>query len=299
MGSQVSPKVVGATIIGFALVAGAYVASNFGESNFNSQQQPANLQAAETTTIRTAIVVTDTDHNGIEDWRDEFVKNETIVLDKETDDYSTPTTLSGQTGIHLMEGILSARTYGPLGRTNEEIIDGTVNSLITQTKIAAYDSTEISIMTEWGEQDIVNYANTAAATIYRHSNPELEHEMDILFEVTRNGKTEKLSELAAIRDIYKGYLDDTLQIPVPKILAKPHLDLINTYQAIYEDLDGMTHTIDDPLVALMHINRYQDDTVGLAMALRNMYEALEPYAEFFTPEDPAVLFVVFSEGYQL
>ena len=297
MDGQISPKIIGATVIGFALVAGAYVISNFGESNYVPTPQTATVQTSNTPK-RVAIEVADTDGDGIEDWQDTFVTNDTVVVVENTLPYATPETLSGQTSIQLLENILSSKVYGPLGNSEGEIVEQTVDSLVAQTSIALYGKEQIDVLEEWDDEDIVNYANTVAATIYRHNNPDLEHEMSILLAVTKEGASERIDEIRQIRDIYGAYRDDTLQIPVPSLLAKEHLDLINTYQAIYEDLDAMVQVEEDPLLTLIHINRYQDDALGLYLAMQNMYETLEPHAALFTVDDPAVLFVVFSEDYQ-
>jgi len=54
----------------------------------------------------------------------------------------------------------------------------------------------------------------------------------------------------------------------------------------------------DPVVALMRVKRYQDDAIGLSLALQNIYNVVLPYASVFEPNDPAVLFVVFDPNYQ-
>lgn len=291
MQGQISPKVVGATVIGFALVGGAYTVSTFGVPP--PATQPATTQAANQP--RVAITVTDNDNNGIEDWRDEFVTSKPVVLDTAAGtDYTPPDTLTGQVGVEFMQDVIRSRGYGPFGSSDEEVIQRTVTSLEQQTEQTLYDTPDITIMEEWGDDDIVNYANTVAATLYRYSNPDLAFELDILQDILRSNDDARMDELRAIRDVYRGYRDDTLQIPVPAFLVKEHLDLINSYHAIYEDIGAMTKTLEDPAVALLRLKRYQDDATGLGLALQNMYLALETHANLFTVDDPAALFVLFS-----
>lgn len=292
--SSFSPKIIGSVIIGFAMIAGAYVLTNFGES---TASQPANIQAAKPAE-RVAIVVTDEDNNGIEDWRDEFLDTKSIVVAETVGEYVPPETLTGRTGIQMVENIAQARMSGLFGATNQEIVDGTVDALINETKLELYDIEDIDIMLEWEDSDIVNYANTLAVTMIDNSNSDLGYELDILHDITRRGKTERIDELKQLVEVYRGYRDDALKVPVPEIFAKEHLDLINTYHSVWQDLDAMLLALEDPIVTLLHVNRYQDDALGLAYALENLYLALEPHAGLFTVEDPAVLFVFFSPEYK-
>lgn len=90
--------------------------------------------------------------------------------------------------------------------------------------------------------------------------------------------------------------DESLLVPVPKLFLKQHLDLINTYEAIYKDIYAMTLSLEDPAVALLRIKRYEDDALGFSLALQNMYDALEPHAGLFTANDPALLFANFNQS---
>ena len=76
-------------------------------------------------------------------------------------------------------------------------------------------------------------------------------------------------------------------------------DLINTFNAIEQDIEGMTLAFSDPAVTLLHLKRYQDDATGLAYAMQNMFFALKPYGDKFKPDDPASIFIVFSPDYQI
>jgi len=298
MNGITNPKTLGACIIGCALVAGAYTLSNFGTSRFAAQQS-ASVAVVETTP-RVAISVTDKDGNGIEDWRDEFVTNEPIVLAPIDTTYEPPDTLTGQMGVNFIEGYLRAQTFGPFGRSREEVITNTVDVLAEQTAHDLYDTPDIIIMNEWTDQDVLTYANTVARTITNNNQDQItEGELFILYDIVTNNNVDRLEELVALSGAYQAMRDTTLNIPVPGFLVKEHLDLINTYHAIHKDIEAMTLTINDPAFALMRLKRYEDDAAGLGFALENMYQALVPYAALLGPADPALLFVIFSPEYKL
>jgi hypothetical protein len=81
------------------------------------------------------------------------------------------------------------------------------------------------------------------------------------------------------------------------LAVKQHLDLINTFNALHESIKAMALATEDPALALIRLKRYQDDALGLKLALENMYMTLEPYASLVKPEDPALLFAIFSPDF--
>jgi|AntRauTorckE6833_2_1112554.scaffolds.fasta_scaffold28661_1 hypothetical protein len=292
-----NPRIIGACIIGCALVAGAYTLSNFGVSRFAAQQS-ASVAVVETTP-RVAITVTDNDQNGIEDWRDEFVTNEPIVLAQTDTTYEPPDTLTGQMGVNFIEGYLRSKTYGPFGSSREEVTANAVEVLSAQTAHELYDTPDITIMNEWDDEDIRTYANTMALAISNNNQSQItESELFILHDIVTNDNVDRIEELELLANTYQQMRDTSLNIPVPAIFVKEHLDLINTYHAIHKDIDAMTLAINDPAFALMRLKRYEDDAAGLGYALENMYQSLNPYASLIQPNDPAALFVVFSSEYK-
>lgn len=295
MKGRLNPKILGSTIVGFALVAGAYTVSHFGESRLKTQE--ASVQST-TPTQRVAIAVTDNDSNGIEDWRDDFVTAAPVVLNSASSTYTFPDTLTGQMSISLLEEIIRAKGYGPFGSTNEEIINNTVVKLAKETEQTLYDTKDISIMDTWDDQDITNYANTMAGTIYRHSIPGMENELVILNSVLETNDPKKVEELKTLANIYKLFLEDSLKTPVPAFLVKEHLDIINTYSAIYKDIEAMSMVLEDPAVSLLRLRRYQDDATALTYAMQNMYLAITKTNAQFESSDPATFFTLFSPDYQ-
>lgn len=297
MAGKYNPKIVGASVIGFALVAGAYVVSNFNKASIQLPQNSA-VSTVEIAT-REPIIVTDNNQNGIEDWRDEFVTSEPIHLDQATSTYRPPDTITGKMAVGFMEDLIRSRGYGQFGSTDEEIINRTVGKLTVESDNKLYDTPDVIVLSEWTDRDIVNYANIAADIIKRNNVPDLDSELIILKDILDSRDESRIEELNTLAEVYRRYRDETLNLPVPAFLVKEHLDLINTYHAIYKDIEGMTLVLDDPAVTMLRLKRYEDDATGLGLALQNVYLALEPHAHLFTVEDPAVLFVTFSPDFKI
>lgn len=301
MNSQPTPKVIGAFVIGFALVAGAYVFSNFGQPTGNyrtTQNLNAERQVA---AARVAIPVTDNDNNGIEDWRDEFVSLDPIVLQESVagEVYESPQTLTGQTGVNFVQNIIRSRnTSGFYAGSDDEVITDTVSALQFETSVTIYDTPDIMILTNWDNSSIKNYANAAASAIIDNAESDLDNELLILRDILNRNDQDRLRDLETLAEIYRVTRDTVIDIPVPELLVKEHLDLINTLHAVHNDILGMTLSYDDPAFALFRLKRYEDDVLGLSIALENMYTALIPYASEFSTDDTALYFLNFNPATQ-
>jgi hypothetical protein len=292
MKGHINPKVIGATIVGFALIAGAYTVSNFGIDKDIPQQAAVSAAQAK---ARAPITVLDSDNNGIEDWRDEFVTTEPIFIEQATSTYTPPDTLTGKLGVNFMEGLISARGSGPFGRTDDEVIADTVDTLDNLTAQKLYDTPDVQIIQDWEDQDIVNYANTVAEAIINNDLPNItEGELYILYDILTNGNTSRVTELNSLTESYKRIRDVVIATPAPIFFAKQHLDLINSLHAIHKDIEAMAAGVEDPALALLRLKRYEDDAKGLGLALANLLAGLEKYSGLFNTNDPALLFTQFS-----
>ncbi len=287
-----NPKILGSIIIGFAIVAGTYTVANFGESRMQAPASVIESQAP----ARVAIAVTDKDNNGIEDWRDQLVPESasvTLTATSSDSDYELPTTLTGQMSIELLQNYIQAKNNGPFS-TNQDVIDEAVRTISSGATQDLYDTPDISILENWTDEDVRNYANAMAGAVLSNNVEGTDQEINILQDALVRGNIERIGELKTIADIYKRTLEDSLNIPVPGHFVKHHLDLINSYNALSQDLEALSSTSEDPALALVRFKRYQDDAVGLRLSLQNMYLALSPYSNLFSNSDSAIFFSQFS-----
>ncbi|MCA9367442.1 hypothetical protein KC887_04255 [Candidatus Kaiserbacteria bacterium] len=292
MNTQPNPRIVGAALLGFALVAGAYTLANFGKPQTAA---PVPVAISNVAAARVPIAVVDADNNGIEDWRDDFVTTEPVVITpEELPEYNAPDTLTGQLGVNFMQSILYARGSGAIGRSDQQVIDDTVNILSKEAQYKLYDTPDISILPNWTDQDIVNYSNGAALAILNNNKAGMENELFILYDVLQSNDEQRLDEIKTLSEVYQKTRDDLLKLSVPGFAVKEHLDLINTLDAMYRDTEAMTHVEEDPAFTLLRLKRYEEDQRGVLYALQNAYKVMEPYGSLFKPEDPALLFVLFS-----
>jgi hypothetical protein len=299
MNDQSKTRVIGAFLVGFAIVAGAYTVSNFGES---SMPAPSNTAATAIVAapLRVALPVADTNGDGIEDWQETFVSaGSQINLDGDvSSDYVVPDTLTDQVGVAFLQEIVRAKGYGAFGKSEEEVIKQTVDQISTHATDRILDLRDITISQDISNEAVRAYGNAMADAILQNGNPNLRHELLILEDVMNNLNPESAKELAALSNVYQNTLTSSLAIPVPSLFVKEHLDLINVYNALYNDILTMSKALSDPMLSLVRLKRYEEDATGLALALQNLYLAVEPYAAYFEREDSAVFFVNFSPDYQ-
>jgi hypothetical protein len=292
-----NPRVFGAFLIGMALVSGAYVISNFGRPN--TPTTPATVAIAEGVPGRVFIPIVDADGNGIEDWREEFVLRDSIILPTVLEPivYEAPTTLTGQVSQQFFESILRSR-MNQIGPSEQEIVERTAQAITSASaNDGLYQRINITVVPTTNET-IRRYANMMGLSITQNDIKDYENEVAIMERTIRNEDPNEVKRLIAHSSMYKALRDEGLATPVPEALVKEHLDLINTYHGLYKGLSDMQLTFDDPMLALMRVRRYQDDVTGLGNALRNMFNALAPHASLFTVEDPAVVFVAFAPNLQ-
>ena len=287
-------------MIGFAIVAGAYVLSNFGEPRSNSLTKIESV-SADGAPIRVFIPTADNDDDGTEDWRDQFVVSPAVaIIDPSSVAYEAPKTLTGQLGVSILEDLLATKAAGPLAKPKELVLQQVVERLdnvATQDKI--YDVKDIIISKQADDENIRNYGNAIADILLTKSDKNLPNEMLLLRDFLASPEDPKYSaDLQKLATVYKNYRDSTIGVEVPNIFTKQHLDLINVYNAMYENISSMDKALSDPMVPYIRLKRYEDDVMGVSLALTNMFDAIVPYARVFGMNDSAILLTSFSEDIQ-
>ncbi len=289
-------KIVGAFVVGLAIVAGAYTVKTFGRSSI---PPPNNLSATVSEApLRVLIDTKDSNNDGVEDWRDELVESSPVIIKQEGETYVAPETLTGQVSVAFFERILASEGYEGISKSKEQIVEETAEQMTRFATDKIIDIRDILVSNDSSSEAIRLYANAHADAIINNSVYDFENELVILRDVLNGQDPNGVENLKILAKVYLDTRDDILKLPVPPQLVKEHLDLINVYNALYYDIEAMSKSIEDPVLSFLRIKRYEEDTLGLGLALQNMYFAIEPYAEVFEKNDSAILFVTFSPDLQ-
>ncbi len=291
-------RVAGASLIGVALILGALVIKNFGGGGVPYPTTAAVTTKTMPTTIpeRDFITVTDSNNDGVEDWREEFVMQAPIELPAGTSSasFTMPTTVTDQVGIQLFETLIRSKSNNIPTQTNDEIAVKTASRIQGLAQDTLYTRSDVTVI---GTDPVAirRYGNTMGQSMINH-NVSSEGELEIMYQAVQTNDVEAIKKLEPLAEMYKKLRDDALATPVPDRFVEEHVLLINAYHAMYRNLSDFQLVFDDPIVALLRIKRYQDDATALGIAMNRMYRNAAPFATLFREDDPAMVFTVFSNN---
>ncbi len=280
-------------------VGGCFVVGALALKMFNTPvavEQVGRLEAAiATPSERDFISVTDSNSDGIEDWREEFVTEKPLTVESATATvkYEIPKTLTDRVGIQLFQASVRDKSMGQYGRGNEVITSDLASEVTKAVKDRLYTKRDI-ITIPTSATAIKTYGNTLGQSLINHDIVGAEWEMDIVNRALSTQNESELQKLDPLIIMYQRLRDDALNAPVPDRFVTEHLNLINSYNAMYESLTDLKLIFSDPMVSLLRIKRYEDDARGLGLSLHNIYLAAIPYESLFTKDDPALVFVRFA-----
>jgi hypothetical protein len=303
MEEQYKFKIIGAFVVGFAIVAGSYTLSNFGKPTLTNPNVLPTDQAAlavATAPVRVSIPVSDNNDDGVEDWRESLLLTGAPILVEAAADsnYTVPETLTGQTGIAVFQDIVRMRGLEGFGPTEEDILYEASAAASEFASDDILDISDIKVGTDSSAAAVRQYANEAAAIILEYGMNETVPELESLRDAVYKNNPEAIADLVEVAQLYKAILDKSKALVVPPQLIKEHLDVLNVYQALFNDINTMSEALNDPLATFVRLKRYEDDAKGLVYSLKNIYKAIEPYATEFERTDPAIQVLAFTVNFQ-
>lgn len=264
--SKPQRSILVATIFGVLLVVSAYV--------LGARIPSVDGELTTQKVGREFVKPEDKDGNGVPDWQDNLLGEDAIVIDESASStYTKPTTVTGRFGVSFFEDMLRSKMYGVFGKTNEELAvtsaeklrGEAVDELFTEKDIELFETADLGVLRAYGNQ--------VATILISHPN-DGDSELYILQEYLRYENPKKLTELEPIALAYTTMVKDLLSMEVPSKYIKQHLDLLNALSAVREDVRGMQKIEEDAMYSLLRTKRYGDDVLGMANAVKNLFNAL-------------------------
>jgi hypothetical protein len=288
-------RVLSASAIGAVLVGGALVLNYLQSDTAITGAVTRDMAQAVQVPERDFIAVVDQNGDGIEDWREEFITEAAITLPASTSasTYEYPKTLTDQVGIQLFQSSIRDKSLGKYGRGNETIIQDTTKDIAAVVQDKLYTNRDV-VPVPTTPDSIVTYGNSMGYSLITHNVADAEWELTIVNRALDTNNPAELAKLQPLADMYKKLRDDALNTPVPDKFTTNHLNLINSYNALYKSITDLQLIFTDPMVSLLRIKRYEDDAKGLRIALHNIYQSAIPYESLFKKDDPALVFVTFA-----
>ncbi len=286
-------RVIGAGIVGIALVAGAWVLNSL-------QTAPISPEAAVSVAtapapVRAAIPVTDSDSDGVEDWREPLLTAEPVILNAATATYTRTNTVTERVGIALMENYFLAKSTGkPLTDVNDTIAQQVFDQSLTSVNDTPYSNLDLTILPDDAPDTIRTYINAVALTLNKNDLPGLPHNVRAFEQAFLEQDEQARKQLTAIAAMYQQNCLDLLALPVPSTVRSEHLSLVNTMCSMSKNLTSMVNSTEDPALALLRLKRYEEDEAALAQAVIAFRDMINRQNFSLNSDDPARMFLDFG-----
>ena len=263
-------KISGALLAGAALIAGALLIRSYGDTNTATVKETVVVAAPE----RKAIKVTDNNADGIPDWQEALLITGTLDIASTPRSFDEPDTLTEKFALDFFQDMVRAETYGAFGDTPEELVIDASNKLAAQAVDVLFVTKDILISSDNSPEALAAYGENIARITTLYPDTSQENEAVVLARALRSQNPTELEVLDIKLEIYENILRDTKALAVPATLQKEHLDLLNSYQAVLSDIQAMRTAFTDPMLTLLRMKRYEEDTLGMATSFKNLYKKL-------------------------
>jgi len=269
--SSSQKRISGALLAGAALIAGALLVNSYADSNTTTTQDAVVVTAAP---LRTAIKITDNNDDGVPDWQESLLVTSALDMASTTDGFKEPDTLTEKFALSFFQDMVRAENYGAFGDTQEELVLEASNTLAAQAVDVLFTTQDIRVSPDNSAEALSAYGEAVARITTLYPDTSEENATVIL---ARSLRTQSSTELAALDikiEVYTNILQDTKELAVPNNLQREHLNVLNSYQAVLTDIQAMRTAFTDPMLALLRMKRYEDDNIGMAISLQNLYQKL-------------------------
>ncbi len=274
--------------VGIILVAGAFYVGASDETI------EGDITVVSRPPERTYIPTKDTDGDGISDWAEELLSDREAISKElgPEEPYVPPSTLTQKFSIKFFQDYLYSKGLGQYGDNKEELAEKAVEVLGNEARDIVYTIDDIVIGSDNSPEALHQYGNRIAQIVVENSQPTKNNvaEMDILNQAMENKNQAKLAELDPIIEAYRQYFEQTKLVPVPPNLVQQHIDLVNVYNAVLNDLLAMRLVFEDPLLALLRVKRYPDDVGGMVYVYYNIDRVLRREGITYEDDEPGALF---------
>lgn len=294
-------RIVASVLITIALIAGAMLYVR------DTTDDPDAITVVPTTTPNTPFVLaeTDTDQDQLKDWEEalwntdpknpdsdgdgtldgEEVRNERDPRTPGPDDallrgasgmLPTPPSSQNETDA-LARSLVTAYLLDPGGASADELAE----SLAKEARGGATQHTPLHTLSELTVRDTPphEYGNAAGAVLAERL-AGVEHELFILYTALVIKQKGYLQNLFKTQAAYLETADGLIGIGVPQDIAATHLDLINSFELVAADLEGLAKIEVDPVVGLVALNSYSAHADELDAAFNALARYLDGNTEF-------------------
>jgi hypothetical protein len=281
-------RIKGALLIGVALVAAAFVLAQY-RSAPTAPTQVAALQPPTIVTqpsLREYIPPVDSNGDGVPDWQELIDRTEPLTVPQRVTNFREPDTLTEQFALDFFQSYVRNSSFGDFGQSPDELIANASDELVAQAQDTLRTTADITAIAST-PGTLRGHANRVAAALNAARLPEgTRNELEIVQDAVARSDANQLRELDPILQNYSLVITEMELMAVPDVLVKEHLDLLNTFVGMRNDIAAFRYLFSDPMYALLRLRRYPDDLQGMATAYQNFFEAAREQGAVFEPNDP-------------
>ncbi|MBI3888351.1 hypothetical protein HY311_00990 [Candidatus Nomurabacteria bacterium] len=172
----------------------------------------------------------------------------------------------------LMATVTTLSQNGGMDEITASNLGDTLAQQIQNTPVRkVYILTDLKILKDDSYATVKKYADTLA-TIYK-KNPTKYTILDILQKFSADQNNPDISALALLDPNIKqisGFIDGMAKISVPSSLASLHLNVLNDFERVVENLNDLKLYNTDPIVALGGMTKYNQNATTLVSDVKNL-----------------------------
>lgn len=151
-----------------------------------------------------------------------------------------------------------------------QIADSVVQNTPTTVNYTLYKPADIKTSSDIRVRAKEEYASKLSSIINKNSPKNTSNELTIIATALESQQEYDLLKLDLIIAGYKGIIQDTLKITVPKDALFDHIVYLNALSRIYTDISEMRDILNDPVKGYAAFSRYKENALILKVAFDNM-----------------------------
>ncbi len=318
-------SIIIASVSGLLLIGGAYIATHplsfSAKETYDPEKNTPSLLRSENFKKISEI---DSDSDGLKDWEESLWK--TDPKNPDTDSDGTPDGEEVKTGRnpsvagpndifekptirqnasstestrvtdrfsqefflrYLEEKRAAGGTLGPAEQ--QKIIEGLIEGKNLTPEYRLHTSTELRLIEGGGAGTLKKYGDDMGVALIRNIKNS-EDIIEILDRVITKNDPEELKKIADYAESFEAIIKESILVSVPKEAVIIQLDILNSYERIYENLKGMSALYNDPILALAHIKEYTTSAEALTGALYSLASFFDAKGILFTDRDAGYIF---------
>lgn len=290
---HLSKSVIVSLVIGVFVVAGAFFV-RAGDDKIEGDVQVSSAPD------RTYIPVQDSNGNGISDWAESLIDDRQLVTETmtaATKPYELPTTLTGRFGIEFFQQYLYEKGLGNLDdkASKEELAKKLTDQLEREVKDRIYTREDIIVSTDDSVAAQRAYGNNVVSIVNSVKNRAKYDPIESMNQAFTTKNEAVLANIDPTLDAFNTYFKMMKTLPVPPSLVQEHLNILNVYNAVLNDLIAMRNSFSDPLLGMVRSSHYYDDMNGMLYAYHSLQIKLSNAGIVYKEDEPGIYLQYMSD----